>query len=111
MYLSTKIGCSWATVFISLIYSSISASSYAIAIPCPPKTYDGLTKTGYPNLFATCFASSTVNIVLPFGLNIPQLFNASSNSFLSSALSISTSAVPSILTPISDNAFVNFIAV
>ena len=111
IYLSTNIGCSCAILFISCINFSISKSSYAIAIPCPPSTYEGLTSTGYPNLLAISFASVAVYTVPPCGLVILQLFKTWSNNSLSSALSIFSSDVPRILTPISFNALVNLIAV
>jgi len=93
------------------IYSLISASLYAITIPWPPNTYEGLIKTGYSNLFAIIIASSSVKTVEPAGLGIPASSIIASNLFLSSAASTISADVPKILTPISEIALINFIAV
>ena len=58
MYLSTSIGCSWVCLLMISMNSMISLSEIAICIPCPPRTYEGLTSTGTP-----IFISSSVNLI------------------------------------------------
>ncbi len=55
--LSIRTGCSPETSTACSMYNSSSFSSCTISIALPPKTYDGLTKTGYPILEAITLAS------------------------------------------------------
>ena len=82
-----------------------------ISIPWPPRTYEGLTNTGKPNLLASSKPSSTFQTPLPFGLSIPNFSNRSSNFSLSSAISIWSAVVPKVLIPFSFKKLASLIAV
>src|SRR5690606_25034521 len=66
---------------------SKSSSLITILIPCPPKTYEGRTNTGYPTCLAT-FNASSAEVATPyFGYGISNSFNRSEKRPRSSAKS------------------------
>ena len=73
-----------------------SLSLYTISIALPPKTYEGLTITGYPTLFAIEIASSKSTVAAPSGCNTPDLLQISSKLPLSDAKSITLADEPLI---------------
>ena len=80
-------------------------------MPCPPKTYEGLTSTGNPSLLASSIPSSKVQTPFPLGLAISKFSNNSSNFSLSSAISICSAVVPKVFIPFSFKKLASLIAV
>jgi len=82
-----------------------------IFIPCPPKTYEGLTNIGKSNSSAKTKASSAVSAIPNSGHGILLSFNRVEKLPLSSAKSRASKEVPIILIPYLVNFSANFRAV
>jgi hypothetical protein len=82
-----------------------------IFIPCPPKTYEGLTKIGKSNSSAKASASSADSAIPNSGYGMLFSCNNLEKFPLSSAKSKASKLVPIILIPYLVNFSANFKAV
>ena len=96
---SNNIFPSGLSLIKSTTCSSSSFSLITIFIDWPPKTYEGLTRSGNPIFLDNSIASVAVSIVPYSGYGILFSFNKSENLPLSSAKSNASKEVPKILMP------------
>ena len=81
-------------IYASFIYVSNCSSDDKISIPLPPKTYDGLIKTGYPIFETQLYTSFGDDAVIPFGILKSFLDANFSKRSLSLASSMAEGEVP-----------------
>src|SRR5215218_8416088 len=79
-----------------------------ISIRRPPRTYEGLTTTGYPSSRATSRASSGVDAVPNLGCGMPSSSSSRPNRERSSARSIASGEVPRMRAPAFSNSWASF---